>query len=177
MHLIYSRQQIFDEKKPERRLTPIDALWGMRQNLIFNDKTIASRLQDVHVKRTQAASHIFDEDFKQKVEQEVDHFIQNARSMPSHCWAVEEYNADNTLHETKAALDQTKPNSSPGPDQVHPKMIKNSGQTMVIALQLLIQLCWNAALFPLSFKKQNMIYLQKPDKPSYNTENPIDPSR
>ena len=49
-------------------------------------------------------------------------------------------------------------------------MIKKSDSYIVSAILLLIQICWQAAVFPTEFKKQNMIYLQKADKEDYHHE-------
>ena len=146
--------------------------WQLQEECTYNfdDYTIAKRLEDVHVRRSLATLREFDEEFKEEVEKEVDDTITALRAQHPDTWKNEDYNSDVTEHEAKSIIDATKENSTPGPDKVHPKMIKKSDSYIVSAILLLIQICWQAAVFPTEFKKQNMIYLQKADKEDYHHE-------
>ena len=82
----------------------------------------------------------------------------------------ENYNTNITLQEVQAAISSIKQDSSPGPDNILPKMIKYSGEIIERPLLTLFQLCWDQGTVPLQWKFDNRIYRQKPGKPNYNQE-------
>ena len=134
----------------------------------FDDKVIAKRLQDVHIRRTHATDYTFDDSFKEEAEKEIDEIISRLECQDPETWSTEDYNVNIADHEVQ--LDDINQNGSPGIDGLHPKMLKNGGILVKQAVLLLLQKCWQAAIFPTPLKLQNMIFLQKADKDDYNHE-------
>ena len=142
----------------------------VEENYDFDDEVIAKRLEDVHIRRSLATTYSFDHSFKTKIDAEVEQHMNQERARHPSSWSEEPYNADLTKHEIEASILGVKENGSLGPDGLHPKMLKFGGKLVVDATVMLLQFSWYIAQFASSFKRQNMIYLQKPDKPDYNHE-------
>ena len=135
----------------------------------FDDKKIAERMENIHIKRTSADYSKFDEDFHKYINEETEKIIKEEKSNPS-SWDKEDYNADIQKNETKAAFDHVKEDSCLGPDKVHPILITKLALYFVYFFQIIFQTFWSRAEFPNIFKLSNVIYTPKANKDDYNNE-------
>lgn len=63
-------------------------------------------------------------------------------------------------------MNQTNKNSSPGSDRVTSELVINGGKYLVAALNILLQASYQLGYFLKPWKKENRIYLKKPEKSS-----------
>ena len=61
---------------------------------------------------------------------------------------------------------QTNKNFSPGPDRITPELVLNGEKNLVTALTILMQASYQLGYFLQPWKKENRIYLKKPEKSS-----------
>ena len=59
--------------------------------------------------------------------------------------------------------------SAPGPDAIHPTMIKKTGYGMDVALLDTFNTCWIEGSYPEIWKQEHRLYLPKPPKDTYTT--------
>ena len=76
----------------------------------------------------------------------------------------EQYNNIFSLHELKAVL-ATCPNTSPGPDQITYKMIKELPDSMLTYIVHMFNIFWKLGFFPEEWRKATVYGILKPDKP------------
>ena len=60
-------------------------------------------------------------------------------------------------------MNQTSKNSSPSPDSITPELVLNGGKNLLTALNILMQASYQLGYFPKPWKKENRIYLKKPE--------------
>ena len=66
------------------------------------------------------------------------------------------------------AMSHSNKNSSPDPNRVTPELVLNGGKNLVAALNILMQASYQLGYFLKPWKKENRIYLRKPEKSSYH---------
>ena len=71
----------------------------------------------------------------------------------------------------KQAIKNSNKSSAPGPDQKTVELVQNGGEQLFHGLTHFMQASYFLGYFPKPWKKENQIYLKKPDKESYHLEN------
>ena len=72
------------------------------------------------------------------------------------------------LEEVKDSKRRMNMYSAPGPDGIHPIMVKKAGHAMDAALLDTFNTCWVEGTYPEIWKQEHRIYLPKPHKATYN---------
>lgn len=133
----------------------------------FEDSEISRILTDTHIRKNVSNNPKFDEEWYKEVNSQTETWIRE-QSLGLQNDPHEDYNADLYLSETRAALQRMKIHAAPGPDGILPIMLKNGDTNLHTALHMTYQSCWKQGVFPTTWKKENRIYIAKPDKESYN---------
>ncbi len=134
----------------------------------FGDENIASRLKSAHVVKDNIDTSRFDDAWFHKVNSEVDRFLTEERdaaiqNLESGNALQEVYNRDITPSEVENAIDSLKTNSSPGPDNVLPIMVKKAKDALVPILTDIFQCCWHEGSVPSIWKEDHRVFIPKPD--------------
>lgn len=136
--------------------------------LIDNGKYLTSTLSIVN-RLAEAFSHVssdnnYSDDFlKVKRTCEKEHLDFSSDNL-------EIYNSDLTMTELKRALSSTR-NTSPGPDNVHIKMLKNLPDAALEFTLKVMNKCWSESYFPNGWRHSTVVPLPKPNKPHTNPTN------
>ena len=72
----------------------------------------------------------------------------------------------------KQAINNSNKISAPGPICINVELVQNGGEQLFYSLNHLMQASYFLGYFTKPCKKENQIYLKKPDKESYHLENP-----
>nr|XP_054773609.1 uncharacterized protein LOC129281722 [Lytechinus pictus] len=150
---------------------PVQPLERDDDDYDFNDVDIAERLKKVHIMKTITPGR-FDDIWFNEINNSVQNTIEHESTalVTDASASAKNYNSDLTSAEIAVALSLMKSNSSPGPDEIHPKLIKFAGLSMKRYLLQLFQLCWKTGKIPKIWKRENKIFIPKPGKESYHTE-------
>lgn len=84
---------------------------------------------------------------------------------------AEDYNAPLTLSELENEIRSLKENSTPGPDLIHNKMIKNLPQIAKENLLAIFNRLWNNNEFPKQWRVAEIVPIPKPGRPSDQAKN------
>jgi ribonuclease HI len=141
---------------------------GASNNYEFDDAKISERLADIHIRRNVQPSISYDDSFKAHVETSVTETIAECRrSITSNTCPAD---ASILLSEITDAISESNPDSCPGPDGITSRMIMHGGLLLHTHLHKIISLSYNNGYFGKPWKKDNKIFIKKPDKSSYHTE-------
>ncbi len=137
-------------------------------DLMFDDSQISDILINTHVKKEEPPGGTFDDNWYTVVNCDVASKLVNERDLLSTTEQVG-CNCDIILEETQSAVTCMRSHSAPGPDQILPIMVKEGGPNMVAALHNTFIKCWSRGIFPGAWKREDRIYLEKPNKEDYTT--------
>ena len=145
--------------------TTVQPLIKSDKSYDFDDEVIATRLEEVHVKRSQVNTN-FNDNWKDSVNEHINTTIHSDMKNGNENF----YNCEITKSEVKTALHSLKGKTCPGPDRIHPLMIYNAREALVTPLCSLYQRCWEQGILPGVWKQENKIFIPKADKQNYNIE-------
>ena len=158
MNLRHSYDKVLG-KKTNNIVEPIyDTDSGLN---IFDDKKISEKLQKFHIEKI--GKNEFNLQFKHEIEEEIDSVLKLNESSFSEIF----------FHKThiKQTIKNSNKSSAPGPDRITVELVQNGGEQLFHCLTNLMQASHFLGYFPKPWKKENRIYLKKPDKESYHLEN------
>ena len=101
--------------------------------------------------------------FKHEIEEEIDSVLELNETSSSEIFF-------NITH-IKQAIKNSNKSSAPGLDRITVQLLQNGEEQLFHCLTHLMQASYFLAYFPKPWKKENRIYLKKPDKESYHLEN------
>ena len=121
---------------------------------IFNDQEISHKLQKFHIEKSNVNNS--DNDFKEEIEQEVQQILENIETYSTEIFFSHKH--------VKQAIKKSNKHSAPGPDRITLEIIENAGAHLIHCLTHLMQASYLIGYFPEPWKRENRIYLKKPDK-------------
>ncbi len=133
----------------------------------FSDEKIAERLKCAHVTKDNIDTTQFDDQWYDQVNAEVMEIINSERlavaeQFESGNEPSEIYNKDLSVSSVDRMVDSLKVNSSPGPDNILPIMIKKAKEPLVPLLTTMYQSCWETGVVPVPWKKDKRVFIPKP---------------
>ena len=141
---------------------------GSSNNYDFDDGKISERLANTHIHRRVQPSIQYDDSFKDQVESLVSEIISNSEASINSISCSSDENI--LLSEVIDAINELNLDSCPGPDGITAKMIRHGGSLLHSHIHKIISMSFNNGYFGKPWKKDNKIYIKKPDKSSYHTE-------
>ena len=102
-------------------------------------------------------------EFNHEIEEEIDSVLELNETSSSDIFF-------NITH-IKQAIKNSNKSSAPGPDCITVELGQHVGEQLFHCLNHLLQASYFLGYFPKPWKKENRIYLKKPEKESYHLEN------
>ena len=125
---------------------------------IFDDSVISDKLADYHINKH--SNNTYNELFKTKIESELNQILNKTQ--------VDIENVFFTDADIKHAIKSANQNAAPGPDRLTLNIIEHGGNLLVKSLTLLMQSSYYIGYFRKLRKRENRIYIKKPDKETYH---------
>ena len=119
------------------------------------------KIKQHHINKTISNNH--DKTFRKEVEKEITTIVENTKTSLSNIYFTED--------DMKYAIKISNKNSASGVDRITTELVEHRGETLIKSMTLLMQASYCIGYLAEEWKRENKIYIKKPDKINYHQEN------